>query len=429
MSGRLKSCVAGLSITQTIALSREWLFQARDAQLPPTGNWRSWLILGGRGSGKTRAGAEWVSGMALGLAPFTNKAIGHIALVGETLGDIREVMVDGPSGILSVSRLERPRYETTRRRLLWQNGAVASLYSSEDPDSLRGPQFDAAWCDELAKWKHAQETWDMLQFGLRLGDNPRQIITTTPRAVPLLRHLLDDKNIPVTRMKTRENAAHLASGFMVSIEERYGNTQLGRQELDGEMIEERADALWSRDLIEEVICKDTPELKRIVVALDPPATSNKHSDACGIVVAGLDENGVGHVLLDASMNQVKPHQWARRAVTLYHQFEADAIIAEVNQGGEMVSAVIGAQDQSVPVRSVRAKRGKYLRAEPVASLYEQGRVRHAARFPALEDEMCDFAPDGLSSGRSPDRLDAMVWALSELMLGSEYKPRIRRLNT
>ncbi len=414
---------------QKIALSREWLFQARDAQLPPSGNWRSWLILGGRGSGKTRAGAEWVSGMALGLAPFTKRASGHIALVGETLGDIREVMIDGPSGILSVSRLERPRYEATRRRLVWQNGAVASLFSSEDPDSLRGPQFDAAWCDELAKWKHAQETWDMLQFGLRLGDNPRQIITTTPRAVPLLRHLLDDKNIPVTRMKTSENAAHLASAFMASIEERYGNTRLGRQELDGEMIEERADALWSRDMIEKLIFADTPELTRIVVALDPPATSNKNSDACGIVVAGLDENGVGHVLLDASLSQVKPHQWARRAVALYHQFEADAIIAEVNQGGEMVNAVIGAADKTVPVRSVRAKRGKYLRAEPIAALYEQGRVRHAARFPALEDEMCDFAPDGLSSGRSPDRLDAMVWALSELMLGSEYKPRIRRLNT
>lgn len=415
-------------MAQKIALSREWLFQARDAQLPPLGNWRSWLILGGRGSGKTRAGAEWVSGMALGLAPFTSQPCGHIALVGETLGDIREVMIDGPSGILSVSRLERPRYEATRRRLLWQNGAVASLYSSEDPDSLRGPQFDAAWCDELAKWKHAQETWDMLQFGLRLGVNPRQVITTTPRAVPLLRYLLKDKTIPVTRMKTSENAAHLAAAFMRSIEERYGNTRLGRQELDGEMIEERADALWSRQMIEQVISSHIPELVRIVVAVDPPASSGKNSDACGIVVAGVDANNIGHILADASMEQAKPHQWARRAVALYHQFEADVIIAEVNQGGEMVSAVIGAEDETVPVRPVRAKRGKYLRAEPVATLYEQGRVRHAARFPALEDEMCDFAPDGLSSGRSPDRLDAMVWALSELMLGSAYKPRIRQLN-
>ncbi|ASV86431.1 terminase-like family protein [Ochrobactrum quorumnocens] len=409
-----------------MAAECEWLIKARDAQLPPSGDWRIWLILGGRGSGKTRAGAEWVSGMALGLKPFAVRACGHIALVGETFADAREVMVDGPSGILSVSRASRPRYETTRRRLLWDNGAVASLYSSEDPDSLRGPQFDAAWCDELAKWKNPQATWDMLQFGLRLGDFPRQVVTTTPRAVPLLKTLMTDNSVSMTDMRTSENASNLAEGFMQTINQHYAGTRLGRQELDGELIEERAGALWSRERIEQCFEREAPQLVRILVAVDPPASSGKSSDACGIVVAGLDENGVGHVLADASMSMAKPHQWARRAIALYHSFEADAILAEVNQGGEMVAAVLSAEDVSVPVLMRRASRGKWLRAEPVAALYEQDRVRHTGRFPALEDEMCDFAPEGLSSGRSPDRLDALVWALGELMLNADRKPRIRR---
>ncbi|RAK34361.1 phage terminase large subunit-like protein [Falsochrobactrum ovis] len=411
---------------QILAAENEWLIKARDAQLPPIGDWRVWLILGGRGSGKTRAGAEWVSGMAQGLLPFASRSSGHIALVGETFADAREVMVDGPSGILSVSRLERPRYEATRRRLLWNSGAVASLFSSEDPDSLRGPQFDAAWCDELAKWKHPQETWDMLQFGLRLGERPRQVVTTTPRSVPLLKALMSDHSTAMTHMRTSENAAHLADGFIEAINQRYAGTRLGRQELDGEFIEERAGALWSREAIEKCFVPAAPPLSRILVAVDPPASSGKSSDACGIVVAGIDENGFGHVLADETMEMAKPHQWARRAVALYHDYEADAILAEVNQGGEMVAAVLSAEDASVPVLMRRASRGKFLRAEPVAALYEQGRIRHVGRFPALEDEMCDFAPDGLSSGRSPDRVDALVWALSELMNGTERKPRIRR---
>lgn len=409
-----------------MAVDSEWLTRARDAQLPPSGDWRTWLILGGRGSGKTRAGAEWVSGMALGLAPFSSQSCGHIALVGETFSDAREVMVDGPSGILSVSRRSRPRYEATRRRLLWDNGAVASLYTSEDPDGLRGPQFDAAWCDELAKWKNPQATWDMLQFGLRLGSFPRQVVTTTPRAVPLLKSLMTDNSVRMTHMRTSENAAHLADGFIETINQRYAGTRLGRQELDGELIQERAGALWSRERIEQCFEQAAPELIRILVAIDPPASSGKSSDACGIVVAGLDENGFAHVLADESMSMAKPHQWARRAIALYHEYEADAVLAEVNQGGEMVAAVLSAEDATVPVLMRHASRGKWLRAEPVAALYEQGRVRHAGRFSALEDEMCDFAPEGLSSGRSPDRLDAMVWALTELMLGADRKPRIRR---
>ncbi len=409
-----------------VTAEKEWLLQARDAQLPPGGPWRVWLVMGGRGSGKTRAGAEWASGMALGLPPFSARACGHIALVGETFADAREVMVDGPSGVLAVSRLSRPRYEASRRRLLWDNGAVASLYSSEDPDSLRGPQFDAAWCDELAKWRHPQETWDMLQFGLRLGERPRAVVTTTPRATPLLKALLADEALAMTHMRTEENAANLAAGFVETVNRLYAGTRLGRQELDGELIAERADALWSRDGVESCFEAHAPPLVRIVVAVDPPASSGKASDACGIVVAGLDADGVGHVLADESMAMAKPHQWARRAIALYRRHKADAVVAEVNQGGEMVVAVLAAEDAAVPVLARRASRGKWLRAEPVAALYEQGRVRHAGRFPALEDEMCDFAPGGLSGGRSPDRLDALVWALGELMLGGEGKPRIRR---
>ena len=407
------------------AVDREWLIKGRETQLPPRSEWQTWLILGGRGSGKTRMGAEWVNGMALYLKPFTTTRSCNIALVGETLADVREVMIDGPSGIMSVSRAERPRYEMTRRRLVWTSGATASMFSSEDPDSLRGPQFDAAWCDELCKWKNVQETWDMLQFGLRLGMMPRQVITTTPRPLPLLKSMLADPAIRVRRMKMQENAANLAPGFVKHVNGLYGGTRLGRQELDGELIEESPDALWSRLMMEDVFSSDVPELKRIVVAIDPPATATKKSDACGIVAAGLDENGVAWVLADESFAPAKPHEWARRAIALFHRLEADLIIAEVNQGGDMVAAVIAAEDDSVPVRAVRANRGKALRAEPIAALYEQGRVRHAARFPLLEDEMCDFAHNGLSNGRSPDRVDALVWALNDLFGRRENRPRVR----
>ena len=381
-----------------------------------------WLVTGGRGAGKTRLGAEWVNALVHGLSPFTRRRYGRFALVGETLADVRDVMIEGPSGIATISRRDRPRFEASRRRLVWQNGAVAYMFSSEDPESLRGHQFEAAWCDEAAKWRHAEACFDMLQFGLRLGESPRQIVTTTPRPTRLMKRLLADPSVLMTRMRTEENRANLAAGFLDAVQRRYGATTLGRQELDGELIEERADALWSRDLIERCFEARAPELARIVVAIDPPASSGKASDACGIVVAGLDNEGNGHVLADASMNAAKPHQWARKAIALFHAHQADAIVAEVNQGGEMVAA----EDASVPVLKRHASRGKFLRAEPVAALYEQGRIRHAGRFPALEDEMCDFAPGGLSSGRSPDRLDALVWALSELMLGPERKPRIRR---
>lgn len=405
-----------------------WFGLALPGQYPAGGAAANWLVLGGRGSGKTRLGAEWVNALVRGLPPYARAGTryGRIALVGETLGDAREVMIEGASGIRASSRGERPRYEPSRRRLVWGNGAVAQAFSAEDPESLRGPQFDAAWCDELAKWKTGAACFDMLQFGLRLGTRPMQIVTTTPRPTALVKRLMADPAFAVTRLATLDNAAHLADGFIAALERQYGGTRLGRQELGGELIEDRDDALWSRALLESVSVKGAPELRRIVVAVDPPASARKTSDACGIVAAGLDGDGIVFVLADASQKAARPQDWAGAAVALFHALEADCIVAEVNQGGDMVAAVIRTVDPHVPVRSVRARRGKWLRAEPVAMLYQQGRVRHASRMPALEDEMCDFGRDGLSGGRSPDRVDALVWAVSELVSGASSSPRIRK---
>jgi len=302
---------------------------------------------------------------------------------------------------------------------------VAQVFSSEDPESLRGPQFEAAWCDELSKWRKGEEAFDMLQFGLRLGTRPQQLVTTTPKPVAMMRRLMADTSVTTTQMKTADNAAHLSAAFLRAVKLKYAGTRLGRQELDGEMIEDREDALWSRALLESAVGAGPLDLRRIVVAVDPPAGSRRTSDACGIVVAGLDETGGAVVLHDGTMRSAKPQIWAGRAVELYRRFSADCIVAEVNQGGEMVSSVIATVDPDVPVKAVRATRGKWLRAEPVAALYEQGRVRHRMRFPELEDEMCDFGPEGLSGGRSPDRVDALVWAITELMLRRNAEPRIR----
>jgi phage terminase large subunit-like protein len=405
-----------------------WFGSAHPAQYPRGGETpATWLVTGGRGSGKTRLGAEWVNGLVLGLRPFTGmeRKYGLIALVGETLSDVREVMIEGPSGILAVSGGERPRFEASRKRLLWASGAVAHVFSSEDPESLRGPQFDAAWCDEAGKWKNAEAVWDMLQFGLRLGSRPVQIITTTPRPTRLMKRLVADPQVVSERLSTEANKGNLARGFVEALQRRYGGTRLGRQELEGELVEDREDALWSREMLADAIVRDAGELRRIVVAVDPPASSRKTSDACGIVAAGLDGEGRAMVLADATVRGVKPQAWANAAVALFHRLEADTIVAEVNQGGDMVTAVIRTVDATVPVQAVRANRGKWLRAEPVAALYSQGRVKHAGRFAELEDEMCDFGPDGLSGGRSPDRVDALVWAVGELMPKWAGEPRIR----
>lgn len=376
--------------------------------------------MGGRGSGKTRAGAEWVHGVASrARVPL------RIALVAETLADAREVMVDGVSGLWRIARDRRPAFEISRRRLVWPNGSVAQLFSSEDPESLRGPQFDLAWCDELGKWKHAQETWDMLQFGLRLGTAPRQVVTTTPRAIGLLKAIIADPATVATRISTLANAGNLASGFIAAMATRYGGTRLGRQELDGELIEDREDALWSRDMLERLRLRSPGPLGRIVVAVDPPAAERAKNSCCGIVVAGLDASGRGVVLADLSVANASPNAWGEAVVRAYRRFQADRVVAEVNQGGDMVGTILRSIDPGLPVTAVRASRGKHARAEPVAALYEQGRVVHAGTFPDLEDQMCDFGPDGLSGGNSPDRLDALVWALTSLMLSGQGEPRVR----
>lgn len=427
-SSEIKSHLQGLSDEDRLVLYRDWQLLAREDQLPPQGDWTTWLLIGGRGAGKTRTGAEWVRGMALGLPGFAARPVRRIALVGETLEDVRAVMVEGPSGILSVhGKAERPRFEPSKHQLVWHTGTIAQMFSGNRPNGLRGPQFDAAWCDELCKWRYPDETWDMLQFGLRLGDHPRQIVTTTPRPLPLLKRLMQDKGSVIDRAATSANAENLASDFLRRITAQYGGTRLGRQELEAEILEDREDALWSRAVLDQLHLKEVPELLRIVVAVDPPVTSHEKSDACGIIVAGLDEQGQGTVLADESLEQASPLQWAGAVVRAFHVHRADRIIAEVNQGGEMVETLIRQIDTNVPVRMVRARRGKYLRAEPVAALYEQGRVRHVGHLAQLEDEMCDFGPRGLSNGKSPDRLDALVWALTELMLNREAEPRVRGL--
>jgi len=409
----------------------QWPFWAREDQLAPAGKWVSWLLLGGRGAGKTRAGAEWVRASVTGKTPLGRGQRARIALIGETISAARDVMVEGESGILAISPpWARPKYEASKRRVIWPNGAQAQLFSAEDPDGLRGPQFDGAWADELTKWRHARETWDMLQFGLRLGADPRQVITTTPRPVRLLRDLLSDANTVVSRATSYTNAANLAPQFFERITAQYEGTQLGRQELLAELLEDNPDALWRRGQID--ICRVTvaPELMRIVVAVDPPAASTVNSDACGIIVAGLGVDGHGYVLADYSIQGVSPHIWASRAVAAFRDFQADRLVAEVNQGGDMVEAVIRQVDANAPVRSVNASRGKAARAEPVSALYEQSRVHHVGALPTLEDEMAEFTRGFNRSvaGWSPDRVDALVWALTDLMLtGEAGEPRVWRL--
>ena len=403
-----------------------WPLHAGHRQYAIPGTWTNWLMLGGRGAGKTRAGAEWVRGVVTGNPLFTAQAVGRIALVGETYAAVRDVMIEGESGLLAIHpKRERPSWISSRRQLVWQNGAIAQVFTSEEPDGLRGPQFGAAWCDELAKWNNVEETWNMLQFGLRLGDNPRQVITTTPRPIALLKKLIGDKRTLLTRSATRDNAHNLADGFLERIVSDYEGTRLGRQELDGELIEDHPDALWKRPQLESLRVKVVSPLRRIVVAVDPPVTGRKTSDDCGIIVAGLGEDDIAYVLEDATISAAQPTAWANKVAAAYLRWQADMVVAETNQGGDMVETILRTIDPELPVRQVRATRGKWLRAEPVAALYERRRVRHVGVFPELEDQMCNFGPAGLSSGNSPDRLDALVWALTHLVLNRTGVPKIR----
>ena len=401
-----------------------WIFEfwALPHQIPPEGTWRTWLIMGGRGAGKTRAGAEWVRSVVEGAGPEDPGTARRVALVGETLDQAREVMVFGESGILACSPPDRrPEWQATRKRLEWPNGAVAQVLSAHDPESLRGPQFDAAWADELAKWPRAAETWDMLQFALRLGEDPRACVTTTPRNVGVLKRLMESPSTIMTHGATQENRAHLAASFLEEVQQRYGGTRLGRQELDGELLDEAEGALWSLAVLEAAAARTAPELDRVVVAVDPPATGKRSSDMCGIVVAGVRMDGppkdwVAWVIEDASVAGASPSAWAHAAVAAMDRHQADKLVAEVNQGGDMVKQVLDQFDPNLPYRAVHATRSKASRAEPVAALYEQGRVRHLPGLQALEEQMCQMTIGGFQGSGSPDRLDALVWALTELMI-------------
>lgn len=414
-------------------IQHDWLVVARDDQLPPLAArngrpWHTWLILGGRGSGKTRAGAEWVRAQALALAGLAEHRAQRIALVGETIGQVRSVMIEGMSGLLSVHQPDqRPKFEASRNQLVWSNGSIAQMFAADDPDSLRGPQFDAAWCDELCKWRVPDYAWDVLQFALRLGDWPQVVVTTTPRAIPLLKRIMQDDATAISRSRTRDNAHVLAPAFLAEMQRRYGDTPMGQQELEGEIVEERMTGLWRRAWLDQGRLQARPELTRIVVAVDPPVTSTAGSDSCGIIVAGKGVDNRGYVIGDRTVQGRDPATWAKAAVAAYHDYQADTIVVETNQGGDLVVQTFKSIDAGVPVKKVHASRGKYLRAEPVSALYNEGRVAHVGEFPELERQMCDFAADGLANGKSPDRLDALVWALTELLLTTTRIPRLHRM--
>ncbi|OYY70134.1 MAG: ATP-binding protein [Sphingomonadales bacterium 28-55-16] len=407
---------------KNIADTQSWDFWRRDDQAEPLEDWRIWLVMAGRGYGKTRMGAEWVSALA------AQHPGARFALVGATLNEARAVMVEGESGLLSLPFAERPVYEPSLRRLTWRNQATATLFSGAEPESLRGPQHDFAWADEIAKWPSGIAAWDNLMLGLRLGDNPRAMATTTPRPVPLLRRLGSEKGVAVTRGRTSDNDMHLPPDFIDGVRALYAGTRLGRQELDGELIEDAEGALWSRDLLEKQRAACAPELARVVIGVDPPVSEN--GDACGIIAVGLGVDKKAYVLGDHSITGASPERWARAVAAAVEAWQADRVVAEDNQGGNMVESVLRAADLAMPVKRVHASRGKSARAEPIATLYETARVYHVGGFPALEDQMCGLIAGGgyEGPGRSPDRADALVWALTELMLGkAERTPRVRLL--
>ena len=397
------------------ALRWHWPFWARPNQLPPEGDWQTWLALAGRGFGKTEAGAQWIRHRV-------ENGARSIALVAETQKDLEEVMVARLLKISPPEMMPKVRYKPVR--VTWPNGAEALGYNGTEPDQLRGPEFDTAWVDELAKYRYARDLWDMLQFTMRSGDDPRVFVTTTPRPIPVLREIMASPTTVITRGSTMDNAANLAPSFMKAVVERYAGTRLGRQELNAEMLDDVVGALWTRDMIEATRIKEPPAMRRVVIAVDPSGTSgNGEGDDIGIVAAGVGIDGRAYVLGDYSCN-LSPDGWARRVAEVYSMHNADRIVAERNFGGAMVEAVIRAADKSLPVKMVTASRGKVARAEPVAAMYEQGRISHCGGFAALEDQMCAMTPSGYVGEGSPDRADALVWALTELMLDQGYVYRI-----
>jgi len=395
--------LASLNADVAEALLWDWEFWGRPNQLAPAVTWTYWLILAGRGFGKTRTGAEWVRQQV--------KTSQYVNLIGATADDARDIMVEGESGILAVCPdNERPQYRKSERKLIWPNGATSLIFTADEPERLRGKQAEKLWADELAAWRYP-DAWDQAKLGLRLGAHPQAVITTTPRPTKIIREIAKDSATVITRGTTYDNRGNLAPSFFGAIIKTYEGTRLGRQELNAEILEDNPNALWQRGRIDELRVIAAPGLKRIVVGVDPAVTSKEDSDWTGIIVAAIGDDDHGYVLDDYSI-MASPDQWAQAAVNAYHKHGADRIVAEVNNGGDLVELVIRTVDRNVSFKDVRASRGKAVRAEPIAALYEQGRIHHVGAFPALEDQMCDF--DHMTAAKSPDRMDALVWAFTEL---------------
>jgi phage terminase large subunit-like protein len=412
----VKGVLEALPPEQHERLRYEWAAWARPEQLPPDGQWLVWFILAGRGFGKTRTGAEWCR------SEIESGRRGRLALIAPTAADARDVMVEGESGVLAISPpWFRPVYEPSKRRITWPNGAVATLYSADEPERLRGPQHDGGWADEPASWRYAEDAWDMLQFGLRLGSDPRMVVTGTPKPVKLVRELIKAKTTVVTRGSTFDNAANLAKPFLAAIKAKYDGTRLGRQELHAEVLDDVEGALWTYGMIERARVVEGPtEWMRTVTAVDPSGSAKATADEAGIVTvrtamcACQGTPAVHAFVLEDGSGRYSPDDMGRRAVGAYHRYDADRLVAEDNFGGKIIEDLIRLIDRRVAYRAVRASRGKIVRAEPVAALYEQGRVHHVGMFEKLEDEMCTFTP---TEPTSPGRMDALVWAITDLMLG------------
>lgn len=412
---------ASLTEGEALGLLHQWRFWARPDQMAPGGAWTIWLALAGRGWGKTRVGAEWVRG------EVEAGRRGRLALVARTAADARDVMVEGESGLLAICPpWNKPKYEPSKRRLTWPSGALATLYSADEPDLLRGPQHDGGWADEVAAWRFP-DAWDQLMFGLRLGQDPRVVVTSTPRPSKLVKDLAKDPTTVLTRGRSFDNRANLAPAFLKQIVAKYEGTRLGRQELDGEILDDNPNALWARANIDKARVRKAPDdLARIVIPIDPAVTSSESSDLTGLVPVGVDNQDPEHyyVLEDLSLS-ASPDEWATAAVRAYLFWQADRIVAEVNNGGDMVEGTIRhvviegrPEGKNVSFEKVTATRGKAIRAEPVAALYEQGRVHHVGTLPELEDQLCDFDPMDTSQ-KSPDRMDSLVWGITALMGGGE----------
>jgi phage terminase large subunit-like protein len=397
-----------LSEEERRRLDEHWPLWAHDGQLPGHDDWTVWLIRAGRGFGKTRAGAEWVSAVARA------RPEARIALVGATMDEVRAVMVEGASGLIALCRHgERHEWRSGTGEFTFDSGARAFVHSAEAPEKLRGPEHDLAWCDELAKWRHAEATWDNLMLGLRIGERPQAVVTTTPRPTRLLRRIMAMPGTIETRGATRDNL-HLSDRVQATFHDQYAGTRLGRQELEGELVADVADAFWTRDLLDLHRVVAPPPLMRVVIGVDPPAGTK--GDACGIVAIGRCAEGISYVLADASVRGATPEGWARAVAACAATYGADRVVAESNQGGAMVESVLRAAWPDMPVTLKVATASKSARAEPVSAQYPSGRIRHCGQWPELEDELCGLSPAGYDGpGRSPDRADALVWAATALM--------------